>query len=176
MTSNISGVWESERKGTNKMIDIITQIKRNEDYLKRLGRMALIAEKIVESKDPFGYTYQLLPSLDHIDAYILGMISGEIIHGIWFVDWGKIIKIEIAGDTIRGEIIGTTANAYVVRLFNGNVDIMFRNDLRKLHYTLTSEISNTKYEKQLRLIGLIRNSIKHVSWWNKKKKLKEQYE
>lgn len=48
-------------------------------YSDRIDKMILVAEEIIDSKDPFEPINKIVPTLDAIDAYILGMITGEII-------------------------------------------------------------------------------------------------
>lgn len=142
------------------MIDSITKLEQRPDYLTRLGKMALIAEKIIDSEDPFDYTNEILKTLDHLDAYILGMITGEIITGVWFAEWGKVIHAETIDSPIKGIIIGTLVDGYVVRLNNGDIDIIFKKNI--ISYDLITEEPNFKYEKQLKLIDTVRKSVKHV--------------
>jgi hypothetical protein len=62
------------------MINIITKLKESYPiYSDRIDRMALVAEEIADSKNPLELMNEIVPMLDVMDAYVLGMINGEMI-------------------------------------------------------------------------------------------------
>lgn len=62
------------------MIDIKTKLKMScSNYSDNIDRMWLVAKEIAESKDPIESMNEVIPKLDAIDAYVLGMIHGEMI-------------------------------------------------------------------------------------------------
>lgn len=62
------------------MINIEEQLKKDcPNNLDRIGRMMLAAKEIVGSKDPFETMNEIVPTLDAMDAWILGIITGELI-------------------------------------------------------------------------------------------------
>lgn len=64
----------------NKMINIKTKLKRSyPNYSDIIDRMTLVAKEIADSKKPLDSMNTIIPTLDAIDAYVLGMITGEMI-------------------------------------------------------------------------------------------------
>jgi hypothetical protein len=62
------------------MINIITKLKRNyPNYSDRIDRMYLIAKEIADSNRSLDSMNAIIPTLDAIDAFVLGMITGEMI-------------------------------------------------------------------------------------------------
>ena len=62
------------------MINIITKLKRSyPNYSDRIDRMSFLAEEIADSNEPLDSMNVTIPTLDAIDAYVLGMITGEMI-------------------------------------------------------------------------------------------------
>ena len=62
------------------MINIKTKLKRAyPNYSDIIDRMALVAKEIADSKGPLDSMNTIVPTLDAIDAYVLGMITGEMI-------------------------------------------------------------------------------------------------
>jgi hypothetical protein len=62
------------------MVDIKTRLKTNcPNYSDNIDRMWLVAEEIAESKDPIESINEIVSKLNAIDAYVLGMINGEMI-------------------------------------------------------------------------------------------------
>lgn len=62
------------------MVDIKTRLKMScPNYYDNIDRIWLVAEEIVESKDPIESMNEIVHKLDAIDAYVLGMINGEMI-------------------------------------------------------------------------------------------------
>lgn len=62
------------------MINIELNLKKNyPNYSDRVDRMILLAKEIVDSKDPFEPINEIVPTLDAIDAWILGLITAEMI-------------------------------------------------------------------------------------------------
>jgi hypothetical protein len=61
------------------MIDIKTRLKMScPNYSDSIDRMSLVAKEIADSKDPIGCMNKVIPKLDAEDAYVLGMINGEM--------------------------------------------------------------------------------------------------
>lgn len=62
------------------MIDIKAKLKRSyPNYSDRIDRMASMAEEIAYSKDQIESMNEIVQKLDVMDAYVLGMITGEMI-------------------------------------------------------------------------------------------------
>jgi hypothetical protein len=62
------------------MADIKTKLKSGcPNYSDNIDRMWLVAKEIAESKDPIESMNEVIPKLDAEDAYVLGMINGEMI-------------------------------------------------------------------------------------------------
>ncbi len=62
------------------MTNIVTKLKRSyPNYSDRIDRMSLIAEEIADSNEPLDSMNATIPTLDAIDAFVLGMITGEMI-------------------------------------------------------------------------------------------------
>lgn len=62
------------------MINILTKLKKSyPNYSERIDRMASVAEEIADSKNPLDSMNEIVPMLDAIDAYVLGMINGEMV-------------------------------------------------------------------------------------------------
>lgn len=66
--------------GIDKMINIDVKLKKNYPrYSDRIDKMILVAKEIVISDDPFESMNKIVPTLCAMDAYVLGMIIGEVI-------------------------------------------------------------------------------------------------
>lgn len=62
------------------MINIEEQLKKDfPNNSDRIERMMLAAKEIVGSKDPLETMNKIVPTLDAMDAWILGIITGELI-------------------------------------------------------------------------------------------------
>lgn len=62
------------------MIDIKLKLLKNyPGYSNRIDKMIIVAKEIVDSNTPFESMNKIVPALDAVDAYVLGMIIGEII-------------------------------------------------------------------------------------------------
>lgn len=62
------------------MTNITIKLKRSHpNYSERIDRMTLVAMEIADSKYPLDSMNTVIPTLDAQDAYVLGMITGEMI-------------------------------------------------------------------------------------------------
>ncbi len=62
------------------MMNFKIKLKRsNPNYSERIDRMSLVAQEIVDSRDHFESMNKIVPTLDAMDAYVLGLIIGETI-------------------------------------------------------------------------------------------------
>lgn len=62
------------------MNSVETMLKRNHpNYANIIDRMSLVAQEIVNSKDYLDSMNKIVPTLDAMDAYVLGMIIGEFV-------------------------------------------------------------------------------------------------
>ena len=68
-----------------EMLKIAERLKfENPKFSDIIDRMTIIAQEIVDSKDPFELMNVILPKLDAMDAFALGMIHAEMMRdGIW---------------------------------------------------------------------------------------------
>lgn len=62
------------------MNNIQTKLRnRYPNYSERIDRMTSAAQEITDSKDHFESMNRIVPTLDATGAYVLGMITGEMI-------------------------------------------------------------------------------------------------
>ena len=62
------------------MTSVQAKLKRNNsNYSGRIDKMVPIAQKIADSKDPIDSMNEIVPTLDAMDAYVLGMIIADMI-------------------------------------------------------------------------------------------------
>ncbi len=62
----------------DKMDDIKAKLKKSmPEFSERVDRMSLMAQEIADSKEPCDILNMVVPTLDAVDAYVLGAIMGE---------------------------------------------------------------------------------------------------
>lgn len=70
---------ETKRSIKNYQKEIDELKKEYPKYIDRINAALPLADEVICSKDPFETMNDIVPELDAMDAYVLGMIMGQLI-------------------------------------------------------------------------------------------------